>query len=72
MQEWTREYCGVTHLGELGQDLRFSAVRLGKERVLLEEWFPGCGLCPKEKVYPSMEEAKKVAERRMRREERRE
>ncbi len=61
-EAWTKEYCGLQHLGKLGTGkLRVSVERHTHCATLLE-WYLGCGFHPKETDYPTVEEAKQVGE----------
>ncbi len=63
--EWTKEYYGITHLGEFNlRKMRVSVERLGN-RAILQKWFPGCGFRPKEIPFQSFEKAKKAGEKVM-------
>ena len=63
--EWTKEYCGVQHLGKPNQGKTWFTVERHKTFADLSEWYPGCGFHPIDTTYGTVEEAKQAAEARM-------
>ncbi len=60
--EWTKEYCGVYHLGTFSpQETWLTVVRHNNSATLLE-WYPGCKFSPKETPYNSVEDAMRAGE----------
>lgn len=59
---WTREYCGIQHLGEFSLRQTWITVERHSTWAILLEWFPGCAFSPKETRHSTVEAAKQVGE----------
>ena len=60
--KWSKEYCGVSHLGDLSDGRRATICRMGQGVNLVKLWFRGCGFSPHEVTCKSLESAKALAE----------
>ena len=63
---WTKEYCGVQHLGKFNLLKTWVSVERHQSCAVLTEWFPGCRFHPKETDYKDVEAAKQAGELIMR------
>ena len=59
---WTKEYCGVQHLGECSLRKVWVTVERHSKVATLLRWFPGCKFSPTETDYPTVEIAKRAGE----------
>ncbi len=59
---WTKPYCGITHLGDLKDTRRASVADLGT-CVEVTYWLRGCGYSHAQSVFPDVEAAKRAGER---------
>ena len=61
--EWTKEYYGLSHLGEFStKKLWVTVTRYSNGRATLSKWFPGCQFSPEETTFKNVEEAKRQGE----------
>lgn len=64
MNDWTRPYCGVTHLGEkAGPSSWWVTVTDRGSFAELSCWFPGCGFSPLKSTHDTVEQAKTAGEK---------
>lgn len=59
--DWTKRYCGVTHLNAAAKKSRATVVDHGSFAEL-QRWFPGCGFSPIVSQHETSEEAKAAGE----------
>ncbi len=65
--EWSPIYYGYTHLGKLSTTKPWvTVIDSGPNGAELVKWFPGCGLNPERKDYPSPKAAKAAGKRWLR------
>ena len=61
---WTKPYCGVMHLGEIGDRRRATIFTVGDNTWFeLHLWYAGCGFNPIQQHLDTLEEAKSEGER---------
>jgi len=63
MNEWTRPYCGVTHLGKINDHRWVTVIEVTETFSQLTKWSKGCGFSPKHEDYDSVEAAKAAGEK---------
>ncbi|MDY6910761.1 MAG: hypothetical protein SVM79_00140 [Chloroflexota bacterium] len=60
--KWTKEHCGLSHLGEFSICKLWVTVERFDDCAKLLKWFPGCQFSPEESWHKTVDDAKKAGE----------